>query len=74
MTFRVTNIPTRGLRGVAAWLVMAIATPILLILMLISALAYGFGEAADKWRELWRDMRPLLRKAWPYMAFRKVQE
>jgi hypothetical protein len=74
MTFRVTNIPTRGLRGVAAWLVMAIATPILLLLMLISALVYGFNEAVDNWRDEWRDLRKLFAEAWPYLAFKRETE
>lgn len=68
---RVSNIPTRGLRGVTSWLVMAIATPILLLLMLISALVYGFNEAADNWRDEWRNMRKIFSEVWPYMSFRK---
>ena len=53
---------------------MAIATPILLLLMLISALVYGFNEAADKWRDEWRDMRKLFSEAWPYLSFRKAEQ
>lgn len=74
MTLRVTNIPTSGLRGVVAWLVMAIATPILLLLMLISALVYGFNEAADRWLDEWRNLRKIFSEAWPYLSFRKAQE